>query len=334
MSRMIVALATLALTACSPLIDEDVAEAAAASPLADLQSSTSPLTTENGGSLNGGSLNGGSLNGGSLNGGSLNGNNLSGALVSVDYALAAVNGSSDLDWVQLEGTTFRAKKGAVIYTGYDFLWSEFFGNLGDGRKARLRVSNMRQAAAPNSDLFEYWVEYQDDAGTWYPACRDSTGTAVWAYPVKGVYDYRQGVPTGGAHIEDPAHFTFACAGGAITKCINMGYRLWTSRNGVPLAPYHQACTRLLRGDYCGDGSSYTQDGNRVNLYDRLGIQQDTENWVFEANWDANGARCFYPLNRSHAGIPCYDSRVDLFCGLVEDPVGLLHNETPTAGLTP
>jgi hypothetical protein len=72
----------------------------------------------------------------------------------------------------------------------------------------------------------------------------------------------------------------------------------------------------------------------VNLFDRLGIQQDTENWVFEANWDANGARCFYPLNRSHAGIPCYDSRLDLFCGLVEDPVGLLHNETPTAGLTP
>jgi hypothetical protein len=236
--------------------------------------------------------------------------------------------------VRIEGTSFRAKKGAVIYSGYDFLWSEFFGNLGDGRRARLRVSNMRQAAAPNSDLTEYWVEYQDDAGTWYPLCRNSAGTAVWAYPVQGVYDYRRGVPTGGAHMDDPAHFTFACGGGAVSKCINLGYRLWTSRNGVPLAPYHQACTRLLRGDYCGDGTPYTQDGNRVNLFDNLGIQQDTENWVFEANWDQNGARCFYPLNRSHAGIPCYDSRVELLCGLTEDPVGLLHNETPTAGITP
>jgi hypothetical protein len=337
MSRLTAALAALAFSACAPLHDEETAQGDALPGSSEVQSSTSALTIENGGSLNGGSLNGGSLNGGSLNGGSLNGNDLSSFLVSVDYALASVNGSSDLEWVRIEGTTFRAKKGAVIYSGDDFIDSMFYGNLGDGRRATLRVSAMRQAAAPNSDLTEYWVEYQDDAGSWHPICRDSTNTPVWAYPVRGVYDYRSGVPTGGAHVDDPARFTFACGGGAIVKCINLGYRPWATKDGEPLAPYHQACTRMLRADYCGDGSSYTQNGNRVNMYDPLGIQQDTEHWVFEANWDENGARCFYPLNRSHAGIPCYDQRVELFCGtdLSSHTIGIrLTNETPTAGLTP
>ena len=337
MNRIVATLAFLSIAACSPVNEED-AEAIALPPASpDLHASSSALTIQNGGSLNGGSLNGGSLNGGSLNGGSLNGNDLTQLLVSVDYAGAAVNGDAVLDWIRIEGTQLRGQKGAVIYSGYDFLWSQFFGNLGDGRKATLRVSAMRQAAAPNADLTEYWVEYQDDAGDWHPICRDYTGTAVWAYPVTGVYDYRSGVPTGGAHFDDPTHFTFACGGGAVLKCINLGYRPWTTRNGEPLAPYHQACTRLLRADYCGDGSTYTQNGNRVNLYDPLGVQQDTEHWIFEAAWDENGARCFYPLNRSHAGIPCYDTRLELFCGtnLSSQTLGIrLVNETPTAGLTP
>ncbi|HZI09403.1 MAG TPA: ADYC domain-containing protein, partial [Myxococcus sp.] len=333
MRRIVAALTGLALAACSPSTEEE----ATASPQPEFESSTEALTTQNGGSLNGGSLNGGSLNGGSLNGGSLNGNNLSGFVVSVDYALAAVNGSSDLDWVALEGTTFHAQKGAVVYSGYDFINAWFYGNLGDGRRAKLRVAAMRQAAAPNADLTEYFVEYMDDSGIWYPFCRDAANTPVWAYPVKGVYDYRSGVPTGGAHFDDAAHFTFACAGGAINKCVNLGYRPWAQKEGVSLAPYHQACTRLIRADYCGDGTSYTQNGNRVNLYDPLGIQQDTEHWFFEANWDESGATCFSPLNRSRAGIPCYNDRLDLFCGVqvTEPNLGiLLQNETPTAGLTP
>lgn len=337
MKRLVATLAFLALSACSPVNEDDAQETGALPSSEDLRTARAAMSSENGGSLNGGSLNGGSLNGGSLNGGSLNGNDLSSFLLHVDYDFASVDGRSDLDWLRIEGTQFKAKKGSVIYSGYDFWGARFFGHLGDGRRATLRIAAMRQAAEPNQDLTEYWVEYRDDWGNWYPICRDYTGTAVWAYPVKGVYDYRSGVPTGGAHFDEPTRFTFACGGGAIVKCINLGYRPWVTHNGESLAPYHQACTRLLRADYCGDGSTYTQNGNRVNLYDLLGVQQDTEHWIFEAAWDENGARCFYPLNRSHAGIPCYDTRVELFCGtnLSSQTLGIrLVNETPTAGLTP
>lgn len=337
MSRSVAALTLLALAACSPSDTEGDLGAEVPPPLEEVGSSASGLSVENGGSLNGGSLNGGSLNGGSLNGGSLNGNDLSGFLVHVDYAGAAINGDSSLDWVRIEGTEFQAKQGSFLHTGSAFRGAWFFGTLGDGRRVKLRVADMRAAAAPNSDLTEYWVEYRDDDNVWHPLCRDDTGAAVWAYPVKGTYDFRRGVPTGGQHFDDPARFTFACGGGAIQKCINLGYRPWATRNGVSLAAYHQACTRLLRADYCGDGTPYTQNGNRVNLYDTVGVQQDTENWFFEADWDERGARCFSPLNRSRAGIPCYNSRLDVFCGLGlasrQDGL-LLQNETPTAGLTP
>lgn len=333
MSRIVAVLTGLALAACSPYTEEE----APASPAPELESSTGSLTAQNGGSLNGGSLNGGSLNGGSLNGGSLNGNDLSSFLVHVDSAGAAVNGNFGLEPVTLEGTSFRARLGDIVYSGEDFRGAWFYGTLGDGRRAKLRISDLRPAAAPNGDLTEYFVEYRDDDNVWHPLCRDAADAPAWAYPIQGTYDYRSGVPTGGDHFEDPAHFTFACAGGALNKCINLGYRPWASRDGVPLAPHHQACTRMLRADYCGDGTPHTQNGNRVNLYDRIGIQQDTENWFFEANWDAEGATCFSPLNRSRAGVPCYSERLDLFCGLgltPEDRASLLQNETPTAGVTP
>ncbi len=61
--------------------------------------------------------------------------------------------------------------------------------------------------------------------------------------------------------------------------------------GVSLADYHQACTRMARADYCGNGISHTQDGTEIDLYDRLGIQQLTKDsgMVFEAAWGKDGA---------------------------------------------
>ena len=44
-------------------------------------------------------------------------------------------------------------------------------------------------------------------------------------------------------------------------------------------------------DYFGDGRSFTVDGALLNLYDGLGIQEDTEAWSFEAEWGPEGARC-------------------------------------------
>jgi hypothetical protein len=79
----------------------------------------------------------------------------------------------------------------------------------------------------------------------------------------------------------------------LAKCARWGYRPWQSYNGVPLAAYHQACTRMARADYCGDGESHTKDGTPVDIYDNLGllVRGNDPLLHFEASWTPRGAYC-------------------------------------------
>ena len=85
--------------------------------------------------------------------------------------------------------------------------------------------------------------------------------------------------------------TFACQGYALYKCVALGYAPWVNFDGQSLADYHQACTRMIRADYCGDGRSWTKDGTWINLYDNISLQQDEADWAMEAEWTPLGARC-------------------------------------------
>ena len=59
-----------------------------------------------------------------------------------------------------------------------------------------------------------------------------------------------------------------------------------------MAAHHQACTRMMRGDYCGNGKSFGYDDVAVNAYDNIGIQEDIPQfWPVEAEWTEDGARC-------------------------------------------
>jgi hypothetical protein len=294
------------------------------------------LNIQNGSNLNGSNLNGSNLNGSNLNGSNLNTELLNQTLVAVRFAGARREGltGNKLDTLELRGTVFHGTQASSQFSGLDFDEATFVGELGSGATVALRVEGITPGTGVYSDIWTYRVSYLHTDGLWYPACKGPNGEVLNAVPVNGYWDYRHGVPTGGAKINDPARFTFACESSAITKCMRFGYRPWATVGGKSLADHHQACTRLIRADFCGDGTSYTTTGQWVNLYDALGIQQDTEDWVIEAEWDTQGARCFYPLNRSHAGIPCYDDRATLGCGAPANfQLGaLLMNETPSGGL--
>lgn len=97
---------------------------------------------------------------------------------------------------------------------------------------------------------------------------DAEGVAK-ALPLVGRWDET------GAHIDDGT-ITFACTNGALAKCARWGYKPWKTFKGKPLRDYHQACTRMVRADYCGNGVGHTQNGTPIDVYDRLGLQQRTQ----------------------------------------------------------
>ncbi len=296
-------------------------------------------TNLNGTNLNGTNLNGTNLNGTNLNGTNLNGNPLSGMLVSVDYAGARsdkVFGGAwrlgTLDAVWLEGSVFHGRLRGRHLSGLDFQHARFMGNLGSGEKVELRVDAITPGSAGNPDVWAYRVSYRAlTDGRWYPVCRDASGQPAAAIALAGRWDYREGLPgVGGAKYDDPGTFTFACEGAAIAKCIRFGYRPWASVDGVSLAAHHQACTRLIRADYCGDGTSHTVNGPWVNIVDALGVQRDSESWALEAEWDTEGARCFTDHNRASAPVSCPEIRMKTQCGTAEtfSTGALLRSETP------
>jgi hypothetical protein len=158
-------------------------------------------------------------------------------------------------------------------------------------------------------------------------------TPVPATAVAGQWDYHQGsytvngatVPGGSKVIEmidsRSSHLiTFACMNGAIGKCVGMGYAPWESApsecaGSQLLGNYrclntskemmHEACVRMVRADYCGDGVAHTLDGTSIDYWDPDRIMNetpygasDTANTVpygHEAEWTPKGARCLSQL---------------------------------------
>lgn len=100
---------------------------------------------------------------------------------------------------------------------------------------------------------------------------------------------------------------------------------------VPLKDYHQACTRMLRADYCGDGKPWTLDGTLLDIFDYLEppIQLREEKWTFEARWQPTGAMCLSKQRHPELGFTgkCKDSmgkeRTLRQCNPYEDDKGMI-----------
>jgi ADYC domain len=92
----------------------------------------------------------------------------------------------------------------------------------------------------------------------------------------------------GAHTSEPGTVTYSCGSGVIAKCAGWGYTPWTVGDAN-----HQACTRLARADYCGDGNSWTMERTPIGLVDALGIRVSPvdDRYSFEASWGPDGAVC-------------------------------------------
>jgi hypothetical protein len=168
------------------------------------------------------------------------------------------------------------------------------GTNSDGKPVEVAICAAEPSPEDPSMVFYRIEAWNPVAQEWENPCVALRVPNPRALAVGGVWD------GSGAHYDAPGKLTFACQNGAITKCALWGYKPWASRNGQSLASYHQACTRMARADYCGDGRSHTHQDTIIDMYDRLGLiareTQASEQWdpakgSFEAAWAPDGATC-------------------------------------------
>jgi hypothetical protein len=246
-----------------------------------------PQISENGLHVNGLHVNGLHVNGLHVNGLHVNGTTLNGLHVI---------------GTKLEGTVFSGTVGGHPVSGPAFSGAIMTATI-DGHQGTLKVRIDDVSSSEDPDINLYGVSIlPPGAAAWQPLCTDLNNEPVLAIPLHGYWDESQGTPTGGDHFDAPNEVTFACMGYTLAKCVEIGYKPWKttvecSSPGVchtlPLSYHHQACTRMLRADYCGDGMPTTRDGTLVDLADAVGMEspEAPANWVFEAEWGAQGAAC-------------------------------------------
>jgi ADYC domain len=180
----------------------------------------------------------------------------------------------------------------------------------------LRIDSFERAPQPDDDVTVYTISALvatslQEQPQWVPICgRDVQGAPIKVIPLQGTWSYRSGNYWGGAKLSDSADaVTFACLDGALGKCAaasypnTIGYKPWRSSwmwlcddDGGCSWTYrdwqdlHQTCTRMVRADYCGDGTTHTVTGMDIDIYDTIGfkIPDYSVPRRFEAMWRPDG----------------------------------------------
>jgi hypothetical protein len=149
---------------------------------------------------------------------------------------------------------------------------------------QLRIVSVVQSSA-QPDVYFYTIE-SNNSGSWQPACRDGAGNPTEAIAVQGDFNSATGQRTSDVGL------TWACRGAAIAKAIEWGFRPWATVDGTLLKNHHQAAVRMIRADYCGNGTHHTSNGNPIDIEDTKRVQTfDSLTWSVEAAWGPNGAVC-------------------------------------------
>jgi ADYC domain len=150
--------------------------------------------------------------------------------------------------------------------------------LEDGSLAQVRVDRVAaDPRIPEGDVFLYDLSIAGDNGAWTPVCEPEADGAPHAILQRAA----------------DGQIAIFCTGGALGKCIRLGYRPWAIKGGVSLDVYWRACVKMIRADYCGDDQPTTLNGMLIDIYDPLGIQkrEGKAGLTFEAAWYEDGALC-------------------------------------------
>ena len=157
-----------------------------------------------------------------------------------------------------------------------------------GGRAAFRIDGLRPDP-DDPEITLYDLVIRDPAtGEWKPYCVPDARGVAGALFLAGSWDART------THLRDDK-FSVGCTSGALGKCVQAGYKPWeTMADGRSGWDYHQACTRLIRADYCGDGRGQTREGVRVEIIDRVGqAEEPGTDLAFEAGWTPGGRAAWH-----------------------------------------
>ncbi len=203
------------------------------------------------------------------------------AIIAVFSAILPAAAADRPAEIEIAGSDLRIHTGDGQTIRGDALAGTVMAMLLDGRKLlNLRIDAVaKDRRAASDDVMLYDLSLQDAQGAWQPACKPDPFGEHYAILQPG----------------ESGALSVWCTYATNAKCVRAGYRPWaTGPNGEPLRPYHIACSKMLRADYCGNDQATTRDGMKIELYDSLGIQKgplENPELVFEAAWNEEGAIC-------------------------------------------
>jgi len=210
--------------------------------------------------------------------------------------------------IAVEGTVLKITlaDGRVL-ASRDLIGASLLIDQGD-RLRRVRLDGIerdpddkRRDVAPADVIWLHSFAVEGPDGAWGPLCEDGPDGRRQAISVAGRFSNADGRFGAG----EPGSFELACTAGAMGKCVRFGYHPWQTRDlpqpvshhdGEPV-PSHldlfNACIRMVRADYGGDGTGTTRNGMLIDLYDDYGIQAPDldHRMTFEAGWTQDGAVC-------------------------------------------
>lgn len=179
----------------------------------------------------------------------------------------------------------------------------------------------------SGDTFLYRLQIRSTSGTYTDLCTTGADPAVgwaWTVPLEGSFS------KAGVREESTSIFTLACDPGVLAKCYRWGYKPWLDgANPGAVTRAHWACTRMARADYCGSGSSFTQDGTLIQPWDALTpniIPAPTQGsgpagMQFEAGWNTSGPACLSHWRWKHLQAGCVELQAP-----IEDANGHVIND--------
>jgi hypothetical protein len=211
------------------------------------------------------------------------------AAVALASSVPAQAGEATVVRIEADGTAFRATlSDGTVKQGKELAGAVLVFEL-DGKPVRIRIAAVVSDPHDKSGTVLLHDFRSEDTGE--PICSAAPDGTRLGFPLAGR------TTASGRFVEaEHGGFELICTSGAQGKCVRFGYHTWEQApDGRPMRDYYDACVRMVRADYCGDGRAWTRDGTSIDVWDRLGIQEAESrtdaSFAFEAGWNPDGAVC-------------------------------------------